>query len=64
MRTGQRVEVMEAFDIKAIKRVVAADQRNIYVCREDEFDRATAESREPICVGFGREFLLRVFDED
>jgi hypothetical protein len=63
MRVGQRVEVMEAFDNKAVKRVVAADENNLYVCTEEEYQAAQREHREPLCIGFGRQFVLGVMDE-
>lgn len=63
MRRGQVVEVREAFENKAVKRVVGIDERNVYVCTEDEYATALVERREPICVGFRRQFVVRVLDE-
>jgi hypothetical protein len=63
MRYGQRVEVQEAFEIKDVKRVISADFANVYVCREDEYRQAAAEKREPVTVGFPRQFVLGVVDE-
>ena len=63
MKPGQTVEVLEAFDIKSIKRVVAVDFRNVYVCTEEEFQLANEEQREPINIGFPRQFVLEVVNE-
>jgi hypothetical protein len=60
MRFGQLVEVLDAFENTTLKRVVAADATTVWVCREDEFNHAQAENREPVAVGFGREFVVRV----
>jgi hypothetical protein len=58
MRVGDTVKVMDAFENEQLKRVVAWDDRNIYVCREDEFTLAKSEDREPISIGFPRPFVL------
>jgi hypothetical protein len=63
MTYGQLVKVMEAFENKTLKRVVSADDRNVYVCRDEEFQLAKAEKREPISIGFPRQFVLGVEDE-
>jgi hypothetical protein len=63
MERGQRVEVQEAFDSKAFKRVVDADDRNVYVCTDREFKNASVENREPVSIGFPRQYVLRVINE-
>lgn len=63
MRRGQRVEVQEAFESKAFKRVVDVDERNVYVCTDHEFKNASVENREPITIGFPRQYVLRVVNE-
>ena len=63
MRCGQQVRVQEAFEIKDVKRIVSVDDRTVYVCREEEFRQAKAERREPVSVGFSRQFVLEVLDE-
>jgi hypothetical protein len=63
MRKGQAVEVMEAFDFKSVKRIVSVDDKNVYVCTDEEYKMALSEQREPICIGFAREFVLGVVNE-
>jgi hypothetical protein len=63
MQRGQRVEVQEAFDSKAFKRVVDADERNVYVCTDREFKTAAVENREPVSIGFPRQYVLRIVNE-
>jgi hypothetical protein len=63
MHHGQMVEVLEAFENKQVKRVISADIRNVYVCTDEEYQRASVEKREPICIGFPRQFVLGVVHE-
>lgn len=60
MRYGAIIEVQEAFDNQSFKRVVSVDERNVYVCTEDEFRNAEGEKREPISIGFPLQYVLRV----
>ena len=63
MKIGQRIEVQEAFDLKAVKRVVSVDFRNVYVCTDEEYQTAVSEKREPTIIGFPRQFVLGVVHE-
>lgn len=63
MKIGQRVEVQEAFELKAVKRIVSIDFRNVYVCTDEEYQAAVNEKREPIIIGFPRQFILGVVNE-
>ena len=63
MKIGQRVEVQEAFDNKSVKRIVDFDFRNVYVCTDEEYRSAAKEKREPIAIGFPRQFVLGVLNE-
>ncbi len=58
MKKGQKILVLEAFEGKQLKSVVAWDDRYIFVCRPEEFEAAQQENREPTCVGFRREFVV------
>lgn len=60
---GQRVVVKEAFENKQLKRVISEDSRNVYVCTDEEYQASVAEKRSPICIGFPRQFILRVMNE-
>lgn len=57
MKTGQRVEVVQAFDGKALMRVVEWNDRLVFVCRESEYVNAQAENRTPNSTGFPHEFV-------
>ena len=63
MRIGQVVKLRDAFGNELLRRIVAWDETNVYVCRDDEFVDATAEVREPLCIGFNRKYVLGVVNE-
>lgn len=58
MKRGDFVTVLEAFEGKMVKAVVDWDEEYIYVCRKEEFAEAIKEGREPVCVGFRREYIV------
>jgi len=52
MRTGDHVYLRAYGDELIQRRVIAMSDRLVYVCRDDEYEVATREGREPISVGF------------
>lgn len=52
MRPGETVTVMAVYDNKLVRTVVAVEGEVIYVSRSEEVERARAERREPVCIGF------------
>jgi hypothetical protein len=64
MHRGQRVEVVEAFEGQQVKKVVSWDDKFVFVCREEEFRRAQSENREPQNIGFPREFVKELPNEN
>jgi hypothetical protein len=58
MFAGQGITVLDALGNKLARTVVCWDERNVYVCREEEFRRSIQESREPVCIGFNRSFVI------
>jgi len=58
MIAGQEV-ILVAFGDQRISRVlVAVENAYLFVCRREEFEAATRENREPVCIGFRAEYLL------
>jgi hypothetical protein len=60
----QGVDVKEvnliAYGNKVIRRVVVSVDGDVYfVCKSEEFEKAKQEGREPICVGFRREYIVQ-----
>jgi len=58
MKKGQKVLVQDAFAGQQLKRVVAVEEKYVYICRDEEFSAASVEKREPICIGFRREYII------
>lgn len=43
-----------------IERALVAVENDVYfVCKSEELNRAEQEGREPVCIGFHREYVLR-----
>jgi hypothetical protein len=58
MFTGQLVRLIADRDV-VIERVLVSVENGVYfVCKPEEFEAAKHESREPICIGFRREYVL------
>jgi len=57
MRRGQIVEVTEAFAGQQLKAVTDWDDQYVFVCRREEYLRAQREKREPVSIGFPKEFV-------
>lgn len=64
MHRGQRVKVEEAFSGQQLKKVVSWDDKFVFVCREEEFSSAMKENREPQQIGFAREFVKELGNEN
>ena len=44
---------------KIITRVIVSVDGDVYfVCKREEFEQAKKEGRDPVCVGFKREYVL------
>lgn len=42
-----------------LNRVLVSVENNVYfVCRPEEFEAAAKEGREPVCIGFRREYVV------
>lgn len=58
LKSGQRVTV-NSFGGKKLLRVVVEDRSaTILICKPEEFDRAKAENRRPVAVGFPRQDVM------
>jgi hypothetical protein len=40
------------------RKLVSVEDGVFFVCTDDEFSRSRRESREPVCIGFKREYVL------
>lgn len=45
---------------KRISRVLVSVENDVYfVCKREEFESSKREGREPVCIGFRREYVLK-----
>jgi hypothetical protein len=59
MKAGDAVTVID-FEGKRLKRILVALEDNVaFVCKSDEFEDAGRKNREPICMGFMLDDLVR-----
>lgn len=48
-----------AYGDEILTRVLIAVENGVYfVCKQEEFEAAMSEGREPICIGFRREYAV------
>jgi hypothetical protein len=59
MRPGDTVTVLDINDNKLVRTVVAVENEMVYVSRREEVERARAERREPVCIGFRLSDVVR-----
>lgn len=58
MIKGEVVTLLADGD-EVIKRTVVSVQNGVlFVCKSEEFEAATKEGREPVCIGFRREYVV------
>lgn len=55
---GQDVNLIADGDEVIVRKLVSVEKGMYFVCMGDEFERAKAEGREPICIGFRSEYVL------
>jgi hypothetical protein len=63
LQIGQSVSLLAYGDEVIKRRVVDFDDRHVYICREDEWQAAKQEGREPRCVGFKRSDIVEARGE-
>lgn len=57
LKAGQLVEVTDFEGRKLVRKAVEISGRTVYICTQEEFERAAQRGLEPICVGFDLEFV-------
>ena len=63
MKPGDTIRVMGDQDKELVRRLVEVRGQLILICKEDEFQTARAEGREPVCVGFKVNKVVGVADD-
>ena len=58
MIVGKQVTVVAARD-EILSRILVSVENSVYfVCKSEEFEAARREGRQPICIGFRREYVV------
>ena len=64
MKPGQQVTV-SADRNETLTRVLVAVENGVYfVCKPEELEAAKREQREPVCVGFKKEYMVGLDREE
>ncbi len=58
MKIGQNIKVKAYGGEVIIRRVVQLGKDIVYICKEEEYQKAQKEKREPICVGFNTKSVV------
>ncbi len=58
MTAGQVLTLVSYNDVVITRRLVAVENGLLFVCKNEEFEAAKRENREPVCIGFRPEYLV------
>ncbi len=58
MTVGKVLTLVSDNDVVIQRRLVAVENGLFFVCKEEEFQAAAKEGREPTCIGFRPEYVL------
>jgi hypothetical protein len=58
MIVGQVLTLLSDGDIVIKRRLVAMENGLLFVCKDEEFESAKRDHREPVCIGFRPEYLI------
>lgn len=58
MIAGTDVTLLSDRDVIIKRKLVSVENGVYFVCKPEEFELATREGREPICIGFRREYVI------
>ena len=58
METGQVVRVKGYDGEDMTRRVVSFDENTVAVCKEEEYQKALVERRQPLSVGVKRKYVM------
>jgi hypothetical protein len=59
MTAGQVLTLLADEDVVITRRLVAVENGLLFVCKDEEFEAAKREKREPTCIGFRPEYLIK-----
>jgi hypothetical protein len=55
---GKDINLLASGDIIITRKLVSVENGVYFVCKSDEFTQARKEGREPVCIGFRREYVV------
>lgn len=58
MIAGTDVTLLSDRDVIIKRKLVSVENGVYFVCKPEEFELAAREGREPICIGFRREYVI------
>lgn len=60
MNEGQLVTLLADGNEVIQRQLVSVENGVLFVCKPEEFEAAKKEGREPVCIGFRREYVLEL----
>ena len=57
---GNDVSLISDGDKIITRRIVSVDGDVYFVCKDEEFEQAKVEGREPVCIGFKRKYVVEL----
>lgn len=58
MTAGELLTLVSDGDVIIQRTLVSVENDLVFVCKEDEFQAARRENREPTCIGFRQEYII------
>jgi len=58
MTAGMELTIVSDQDVIIKRKLVSVENGVFFVCKAEEFDAASREGRDPICIGFKSEYIL------
>ena len=58
MVAGKEISLIAYGDTAIVRTLVSVENGVYFVCKTEEFKQAKMEGREPVCIGFRREYVL------
>jgi len=58
MADNKEITILADRDEVITRTVVSVENDMYFVCKKEEFEAARRENREPVCIGFRREYVL------
>ena len=60
---GQVVTLLSYGDVLIQRKLVSVENGVHFVCKQEEFDLAVSQRREPVCIGFRPEYVMELRDD-